>query len=94
MLTHIVLFRFADRSDAQEAASRLCAMSGRIPGLLDVAAGVDITHSERSYDLGLITHHADADALAQYQVHPVHQEVVAFIRTRSTAAAAVDFISE
>lgn len=92
MLVHMVLFRFSNPDDAIQSRDRLLAMRGRIPGLLGVEAGLDVTHSERSYDLGLITRHESSDALDLYQEHPVHQDVVAFIRPRTTAAAAVDFL--
>jgi hypothetical protein len=91
MVVHVVLFKFSDASHASEARSRLCAMQGRIPGLLGVEAGVDFTRSQRSFDLALITRHESREALAVYQTHPVHEEVAAFIRSKMTGAAAVDF---
>lgn len=91
MVTHIVLFRFSEFSEAEEARARLLSMVGKIPGLLGVEAGVDFTRSERSYDLGLITRHDSREALDVYQTHPVHVEVASFIRARMNSAVAVDF---
>jgi len=93
MVTHIVLFRFADLSDADAAVQKLLSMKGRIAALSDVEAGVDFTRSERSYEVGLITRHADRAALDAYQADPVHQEVAAYIRARAGGAVAVDFES-
>mgnify|MGYP002885730352 CR=1 FL=1 len=94
MLTHIVLFRFEDLEHAHEAGVRLRAMEGRIPGLLKVESGVDITRSGRSYELALITRHPDQAALDAYQVHSVHQEVVAYIKAHASGSVAVDFVDE
>jgi len=93
MLTHIVLFRFEDLARAEEARQKLLSMSGQIPGMLSVEAGLDVTRSPRSHELGLITRHTDREALAAYQVHPVHEAVAAFIRTHMSGAASVDFES-
>jgi len=93
MLTHIVLLRFTDLADAEEGARRLRAMKGQIPSLKDVEAGVDITRSERSYELALITRHADQAGLDAYQIHPVHQDVLKFLRAHAAGSVSVDFES-
>jgi len=94
MLTHIVLFRFENMEEAEEAGRRLRAMEGRIPALLGVEAGVDITRSQRSYELALITRHEDEAGLEAYQVHPVHQDVVAYIKSAASGSVAVDFLAK
>lgn len=91
MITHVVFFKFSAPQDAEEARRLLLGMKGHIPGLLEVEAGLDFTRSERSFDLALITRHEDREALDVYRDHPVHQEVVQFIRPRAHASAAVDF---
>lgn len=93
MLVHVVLFKFDQMEDAAIAREKLLGMAGRIPGLLSVEAGVDVTRSPRSFDLGLVTRHPDEEALRAYQVHPVHVEVAEFIRAKMTASAAVDFLA-
>lgn len=93
MLTHVVCFKFTDPEDAAEAARRLSSMEGRVPALQGIEVGIDITRSGRSYDLALITRHADMAGMQAYQVDPVHQEVVAWIRGRGPSMVAVDFRS-
>jgi hypothetical protein len=93
MLTHVVCLRFDDLATAAEARDRLLAMAGRIPAMTGIEAGVDQTRDPRSYELALITRHADAAGLAAYQVHPVHQEVLAWLKERVRGAVAVDFES-
>lgn len=91
MLTHIVCIRFDTAEHAAEAVDRLRAMAGRVPTLRAIEAGLDITRSARSFDVGLVTRFDDREGLAAYQVHPVHQEVVAFVRAHATETVAVDF---
>lgn len=91
MVTHVVLFKFQDLTDAEEARVRLLSMKGRVVGLQDIEAGVDFTRSERSHELALITRHVDRASLDAYRIDPVHLEVAAFINARSTGAVAVDF---
>lgn len=93
MLTHVVLFCFPDLQVAAEARDRFESMKGRIPALLDIEVGVDIVRSERSFDLALITRHTDLAGMEAYQVHPVHQEMLAWVKPRVTRIHAVDFVS-
>jgi hypothetical protein len=93
MLTHVVCFKFADFDAAAEAGRRLRAMKGRIPTLVYIDAGVDVTRNDRSYDLALVTRFIGKAGLDAYEVHPVHQEVVAYIKTVAEATVAVDFVS-
>lgn len=92
MLTHVVLFRFADRTIAAEARERLLALAGQIPSLKSIEAGVDITRSERSFDLALITRFDDVAGLEDYAEHPVHKEALAWLRGVATQVSAVDFV--
>lgn len=89
MITHIVLIGLQDPADAQECADRLQAMTGRIDGLLSVRAGVDF--SGTGYHVALVTELRDRDALAAYAAHPVHLEVIEWIKPRVASRALVDF---
>ena len=93
MLTHVVLFRFADLNVAAECRDRMLAMKGHIPELLDIEVGVDIIRSDRSLDLALITRHTDLAGMEAYQVHPVHQALLDWVKPRVQQAVAVDFVS-
>lgn len=90
-MRHVVFFRFGSIEQARDAAQRLRALLGVVPTLLSIEAGVDELRTERSWDLCLITTFADAAGLEAYQVHPAHQDVVAWIRQHATASAAVDW---
>lgn len=93
MITHIVLFKFENVSHAKEAVEKLLSMNGRVPSLTGIEAGLDVSRSTRSYEVGLITRHNSLEDLEAYQIDPVHQQVAAFIRQHSSGAAAVDFTS-
>jgi hypothetical protein len=91
MLTHVVCFRFADLETAGAARDRLLSMRGAIPALLELEAGVDTTRSPRSFDLALITRHADRAGLEAYGQDPLHLEVLEWLKPRVVQAVAVDF---
>jgi len=93
MITHVVLFKFAEPDQREGVAERLRAMEGKVAGLASITVGLDRNRGPRAYDLCLITTHADEEALAAYQADPLHGEVKAFIGEVSTGAAVVDFAS-
>ncbi|MCD9023189.1 Dabb family protein [Cohnella silvisoli] len=95
MITHIVFFKLKDRSP--EAIERtvqvLRNMEGKIDELRHLEVGTDIVHSERSYDIALVTKFDSMDALQAYQVHPVHKLVIEHIASVREASASVDYES-
>ena len=95
MLTHIVMFRMNDRNREyiEKARDLLLGMNGRIPQLRYLEVGTDILHTERSYDIVLITKFDSLEDMQAYQVHPVHLEVAEYIGTVRESAAAVDYES-
>ncbi len=90
MTTHVVMFRFHDPHEAQEAAHRIGAMAGRVPGLNALRVGVDHNGGPNAYQLVLITEHDSPAALQDYAQHPVHQEVLAWLADRISERAVVD----
>ena len=94
MITHIVLFKLAEPSADNLAATRakLLSMEGRIPQLRHLEAGVDVIRSERSYDIALLTRFDSLDDLQAYQVHPYHAgEVVPHMKSVCSSIVAVDY---
>lgn len=87
-LTHAVMFTLTDSADAVEAAQRLRAMAGRIPTLLSIEAGTSADGS--APHVLLVTRHPDAAGLQAYQEHPVHQELLGWIRPRIADRVVVD----
>jgi hypothetical protein len=95
MITHIVCFKLKDRSPESVAVTRdvLLNMKGKIPMLQHIEVGVDVLHTDRSYDIALVTKFNSMEDLNAYQVHPVHQEVIKHMSEVREAAVAVDYES-
>ncbi|MFD0713913.1 Dabb family protein [Paenibacillus sp. GCM10027626] len=95
MITHIVMFKLKDRSPEKvaETAQVLRNMEGKIDELKYIEVGVDVVHSDRSYDIALITKFDSMEALDAYQVHPEHQKVIAHMAQVREASVSVDFES-
>ena len=93
MLTHIVLFKLKDRSpgNVEKAREVLLGMLGKIPQLRHLEVGVDILHSERSYDLALITKFDSPGEMQNYQAHPVHVKVSKYMTEVRESAITVDY---
>lgn len=96
MITHIVLFKLKDCSprNIEKARDVLLSMKGKIPQLRHLEVGIDVLHSERSYDLALVTKFDSLEELQAYQAHPVHVEVAKYMTSVRESAVAVDYESE
>lgn len=92
MIKHIVCHPMKNPDDARRAADMLNAL--RIPEIKSMCAGVDVLHSGRSYELGIVAEFESLEALNEYDVHPEHAKIKAFIasvRDESRPSVAVDF---
>lgn len=96
MITHIVLFKLAERTPegVEKAKDLLLSMNGKVEQLRYLQVGTDVLHSERSYDVALVTKFDSLEDLQAYQVHPYHAEEVAkYMRSVSSAVAVADYES-
>jgi len=94
MITHVVLFKFKPETtkvEIQQLAEGLGGLPQSIEEIREFRFGTDVIHSERSYDLGLVSSFDDLDALQRYQVHPEHQKVVAQVKAIASHVVSVDF---
>ncbi len=96
MITHIVLFKLKDRSprSIEKARDILLGLKGKISQLRHLEAGTDVLHSERSYDIALVTKFNSLEELEAYQKHPVHVEVAKYMTSVRESAVAVDYESK
>ena len=97
MVTHIVLFKLAEPSSENLAATRakLLSMVGEIPLLRHLEAGIDVIRSERSYDIALVTKFDSLTDLQAYQIHPYHANVVVpHMKLVCSSIVAVDYENE
>ncbi len=95
MITHIVFFKLQDCSqeNVQKVKDVLMGMEGKVPQLRHLEVGIDIIHSQRSYDLALVTKFDSLEDLDAYQIHPIHVEVANFIASVREASISVDYES-
>lgn len=89
MITHIVMLELQDEADVPEAVQRLNGMFGQIDALESFKAGPDF--SGAGFHLALVSTHVDKAALAAYGQHPVHLDVISWLKPRIANRALVDF---
>ena len=94
MLTHVVLFKFKPETSADQAARLEAGLNG-LPAVIaeirEFRVGRDVVHSERSYDLALVSAFDDLAAMQRYQAHPTHQEVATLVKAFCAGVVTVDF---
>lgn len=93
MIKHIVMYRLKERTDANALALRdkFLSMRGKIPQLKQIDAGVDLTKSERSYDVALECVFDSVEDLNAYVVCDVHLPVAAYVKSVVAESHSVDF---
>lgn len=92
MFTHIVFFKLKDKNQIEEARDILLSMEGKIPQLKGLEVGADVLHTERSYDLALVTRFDSLEDMNTYQVHEYHvNEVLKYLKPMVEASKAVDY---
>jgi hypothetical protein len=95
MLVHIVMFQFKEENKEANLVrikAMLEALPSQIETLKSMEVGIDISHSERSFDLVLISMFEDQAGLDVYVPHPAHQEVVSVIKEVTSLSKVVDYI--
>ena len=96
-IRHVVTWKLAAEDAAErgaqaaEIARRLNALDGVVPQLLSISAGANVAYPEANWDVTLVADVASIAALEEYQVHPAHEEVVAYVRSVVASRVAVDF---
>lgn len=82
MYEHLVIFKFNDAitpEREQELLAKLLAFKGRIPGLVELTAGMNVTEetgNRHGYSLGLRATFESLEALRAYGPNPIHQDFV------------------
>ncbi|GMK44685.1 hypothetical protein PghCCS26_18130 [Paenibacillus glycanilyticus] len=82
MYEHLVIFKFnmnITPAKHQELLDQLLGFKERIPGILDISAGLNVTEETENvhgYTLGLRVTFDSLESLRSYGPHPVHQEFV------------------
>jgi hypothetical protein len=90
VITHLVFLRYHDHADAPEGARRLRALQAQIPSLRSLEVLEDVLRRDGAFDLALRTTFDDVAGLDAYQVHPAHQEFLAWQAPKLAVRAVVD----
>lgn len=97
MIKHVVMWRFAESAEGKTAKEnmeivreRLLALPAVIPEILEMQVGRDVSRTEMSYDMMLITEFSSLEALHTYKVHPAHMAVAAYVAKTTTARVVLD----
>ncbi|MCM1132498.1 MAG: Dabb family protein [Ruminococcus flavefaciens] len=92
MIKHIVMFRLADVSRAEEVKERFNKV---IENVSELKKGEVVINSaeapDSNYTVALLCDFENIDDLNAYQVHPVHKEFGAFIGEIKTDRACIDY---
>lgn len=100
MIRHIVMWKFADEAEGLSksenldiVASGLLALyeSGKINGLKRMEIGRDISGTDMSYDMVLLTEFDSVDDLAAYKIHPDHVVIADYVKKVRLCRAVVDY---
>ncbi|MDY0985315.1 Dabb family protein [Microbacterium sp. CFBP9023] len=97
MIRHVVTWKLAAddaatrAEQAAELARRLNALDGVVPQLRSITAGANVAYPDANWDVTLVADVDSIAALEEYQVHPAHEEVVAYVRSVVASRVAVDF---
>lgn len=94
MLVHIVMFQFKEENKEVNMAivkTMLEALPSKIKSLKKMEVGIDISKTERSFDMVLVSHFDDQEGLDGYVPHLAHQEVVSIIKEVTMLSKVVDY---
>lgn len=75
---------------AAELTELLEALPSKIPGIINLKAGIDTGVDSTAYDYVLIVDFDNEQALKEYIVHPDHQAAAKRIKELTTARSAID----
>ena len=94
MIKHIVCFKIKEecKNRIEEAKKTLLSMKEHVPTVLDIFVGIDLLHSERSYDLILEVILNSKEDLELYQKDEYHCSVVKTLMHKiRSSSIAIDY---
>lgn len=92
MIKHVVCFKLKEGEDVNKAKEVLLSMKDNVKLIKEIEVGVDVLHSERSYDLILSVVLDNMKSLEEYQNDPYHVNVVkTYMHNVRQSSVAVDF---
>ena len=87
MIRHVVMWKFQNEAEGKSKAENmewvrehLYALLPIIPEIKRMEIGMDISGTEMSMDLMLLTEFDSVDTMKHYATHPEHLKVSAYVR--------------
>lgn len=96
MIEHVVMWKFTDgegRTKEENCAyvrERLLALPALIPEIKMMQIGRDVSGTDMSYDMMLVTRFDSLEDLHAYKVHPDHVAVSEYVKKVRTARVVLD----
>lgn len=96
MIQHIVMFKLKNIPKERELninklKDKLDNLKNKIPQIIDLQTGVNISTSSNAYDLVLVTLFKDQQELEDYKIHPEHLLVLDYLKEVNETMTVVDY---
>lgn len=93
MVKHIVFFKLPDNSDTNKQAvkDKIMSMQGKLDFVKHLEVGLNFSPEERAFDVALISDFETKEDLQTYATHPIHVDVVTFIKSLNAVSKVVDY---
>ena len=82
MYVHMFAFRWKPEVTPEQkkrALVEIAGLQGQVPGLLETHVGTNLSTRGKGYELGGVMKFADKHSLDSYGLHPVHQNLLAWL---------------
>ncbi len=100
MLHHVVMWKLKEEALGKPKAAlglelkqRLEALVGQVPQIRSFQVGLNVVPGDTARDVVLVSSFDDLAGLDAYVQHPLHQEVVAFVKQVIEERRAVDYLT-
>lgn len=98
MVKHIVMWKFKENAEGKSREENMAfvrdslyALRGVIDEIKGMEVGIDVTRSDASMDLALITEFESVQTMKAYAVHPEHVKVAGYIRKVVESRVVLDY---
>lgn len=98
MIKHIVMWKMKEQDNKVkkqenmiQMKEKLESLKTKVPELYSLEVGINISESERAFDVVLCSEFKTLEDLDVYRVHPEHKKVVEFILSVVKDTKAVDY---
>jgi hypothetical protein len=93
MVKHIVFFKLEDNSYENKETIRymILNLKDKISVIKGFEVGINFSQEQRAYDLALVSDFENEEDLQVYATHPLHVEVVEYLKSKNTTTKVVDY---